>query len=87
VVDEEFNSRTRVPDTKGEVEYVNNSELPSTSETSSLRKQRDVPLERRLENLTTAAGVPDAPRKDNLSQLLVQGKLFRLLGTHNEKIG
>lgn len=61
---DEFNSKTRVPDTQGDVEYVKIGSVTS--------KQKNGPIEQRLENLELVHGA-EAPRKDNMAQLLVQG--------------
>lgn len=53
-----------MPDIKGDVEYVKAGAVTN--------KQKNGPLEQRLENLELVHGT-EAPKKDNMAQLLVQG--------------
>ncbi|KAL0273648.1 UNVERIFIED_CONTAM: hypothetical protein PYX00_006272 [Menopon gallinae] len=72
IVTSEFNSKVKVPEVNENAEY----EAPATSSAKRRRKKLDVdvPLEERIENLALVNTISsDAPKKDNMAHLLIQG--------------
>lgn len=66
-----YNSKIKVPEINNEVEY----QIATTAPIKRPKgKQLEVPLEDRLDNLALANTISnEAPKKDNMAQLLIQG--------------